>query len=98
MKMKIFFLILFGGLAMQAFSQEINSGPVIARNHTRKTEYIVMVAMDGMRWQEIFGGVDSSIMNDKVYTKDRREMRKAFWADDKAERRKKLMPFFWTTI
>lgn len=63
-----------------------------------KTENIIMVAMDGMRWQEIFGGVDSSIMNDKTFTKERKDMQKAFWANTVEERRKKLMPFFWNTI
>ncbi len=72
------------------------SNPLSAQTH--KTENIVMVAMDGMRWQEIFGGVDSSLMNDELYTKEKGDMKKAFWNDDKAKRREKLMPFFWDTI
>ena len=27
-----------------------------------------------------------------------KDLKEKFWAEDKAERRKKLMPFFWTTI
>lgn len=64
----------------------------------RKTENLVMVAMDGMRWQEIFGGVDSSLMRDAAFTKDRKEVQRAFWDADREERRKKLFPFFWNTI
>ncbi len=73
-----------------------SGSPLAAQSH--KTQNIVMVAMDGMRWQEIFGGVDSSLMNDGLYTKERGDMRKAYWANDKQQRRRKLMPFFWDTI
>jgi len=69
-----------------------------AQKVTHKTENIVMVAMDGMRWQAIFGGVDSALMNDPNYTKEKGDMRKAFWAGDVKLRRQKLMPFFWDTI
>jgi predicted AlkP superfamily pyrophosphatase or phosphodiesterase len=64
----------------------------------RKTEKLVMVALDGMRWQEIFGGVDSSLMNDPLYTKERNDMQKVYWDADARERRKKLFPFLWSTI
>ena len=64
----------------------------------RRTENLVMVAMDGMRWQEIFGGIDSALLEDRTYTKDRKELRRAFWSANPAERRRKLLPFFWDTI
>jgi len=65
---------------------------------TRKTENLVMIALDGMRWQEIFGGVDSSLMNNEIYTKDTKGMRKVYWADNLLERKSKLMPFLWGTV
>ncbi len=63
-----------------------------------KTRKLVMVALDGMRWQEIFGGVDSSLMNDGLYTKEKKDMQSRYWHPDINERRKKLMPFFWSTL
>jgi hypothetical protein len=63
-----------------------------------KTENLVMVALDGMRWQEIFGGIDSSIVRNELYTKDAKAINKLFAAIDPSERRKKLLPFFWTNI
>jgi hypothetical protein len=63
-----------------------------------KTENIVIVTMDGMRWEEVFGGVDGELMKDKSFTRDSAGMAKAFWTDDAGERRKKLFPFFWSTI
>ncbi|QTE22826.1 alkaline phosphatase family protein [Polaribacter cellanae] len=52
-----------------------------------KIENIVLISVDGLRWQEVFQGADSLLVKDKKY-----------WAKTANERRKKLMPFFWETI
>ncbi len=64
----------------------------------QKTEKLIIVTLDGMRWQEVFGGADSAILKNKKYTKDSSGTSKTFWADDAAARRKKLFPFLWSTI
>lgn len=64
----------------------------------RKTENLIIVTLDGMRWQEVFGGADSLIMVNKNFTHDSENVAKTFWSDDVNERRKKLFPFFWSTI
>jgi len=63
-----------------------------------KTENIVIVTLDGMRWQEVFGGADSSILKNKKYTKDSSGTSKDFWLSEATERRKKLFPFLWNTV
>jgi hypothetical protein len=63
-----------------------------------KTENIVIVTLDGMRWQEVFSGADSAILKNKKYTKDSSGTSKDFWIDDASERRKKLFPFLWSTV
>lgn len=63
-----------------------------------KTENLVIVTLDGMRWQEVFKGVDSSIIVDKKFTNDSAAITKKFWSADINERRKKLFPFLWTTV
>jgi hypothetical protein len=63
-----------------------------------KTENIVIVTLDGMRWQEVFGGADSVLLKNKNYTKAYKETSKLFWDDDLNERRKKLFPFIWNVI
>ncbi|MHA4810320.1 alkaline phosphatase family protein [Flavitalea flava] len=60
-----------------------------------KTENLVIFTLDGMRWQEIFGGADSALLNNAAYTQDKDGLKKRFWSDDTQERRKKLFPFFW---
>ncbi len=70
--------------------------PSIAQMGT--AENLVVITLDGMRWQELFGGVDSALMNNKTFTPDSREMQTAFWDDEVNERRNKLFPFIWNTI
>ena len=63
----------------------------------RKTENVILITFDGMRWQEIFGGADSSMFRQQEHLKDSR-LKIKYWRDNIGERRKALMPFFWTTI
>lgn len=69
-----------------------------AWSQSHKTENLIIVTLDGMRWQEVFGGIDSALMNNKKFTRDSGELAKKFWSDDLKARREKLFPFFWTTI
>ena len=70
----------------------------MAHAQTHKTENIVIVTLDGMRWQEVFGGADSVLINNAAYTKDTADAKSKFWSSDTDERRKKLFPFLWSTI
>jgi hypothetical protein len=63
-----------------------------------QTENIVLITLDGMRWQEVFGGADSVLLRTKLYTKDSAGTSKKFWSGDVNERRKKLFPFLWNTV
>jgi len=59
---------------------------------------LFIITVDGFRWQEIFTGADSSIINDERYTPDTSTMKMMYWASTPGERRKKLMPFFWNVL
>lgn len=64
----------------------------------QKTENVILITLDGFRWQELFQGADSAILfNDKEYIKDK-STRIDFWDSSEHGRRQKLMPFFWQTI
>jgi len=64
-----------------------------------KAKNIVLISLDGYRWQEIFQGADSILIFDKKYRKqDSTALFSKYWAKSNEERRKKLMPFFWNTI
>ena len=64
-----------------------------------KTKNIVLISIDGYRWQEIFRGADSALLfNKKFCSQNPVSMTRKYWAASEQERRQKLMPFFWNTI
>ena len=64
----------------------------------QKTENVIIVTLDGMRWQEVFGGVDEVLMNDSIFNHDREGVKQKYWAASAEERREKLFPFLWSTM
>jgi hypothetical protein len=64
-----------------------------------KIENVILITTDGLRWQEVFQGMDPVLANDRAFNQgDSADIYKAFWAEDAITRRTKLMPFFWSTI
>ncbi|GAB3891473.1 hypothetical protein GCM10028803_03320 [Larkinella knui] len=64
----------------------------------QQTQNVILVTLDGVRWQEVFSGADSTLLFDPVYSPDTASARKFFWASTPPERRQRLFPFFWNTI
>lgn len=63
------------------------------------TENIIIVTTDGFRWQEVFKGMDSAIANNKKFNQGGGTyIFEKYWSDDEAQRRKKLLPFLWSTF
>ncbi len=81
---KLLFAILFG-VSITSFGQKA------------KVENVILVTLDGFRWQELFRGADSSFMKQQTYLKDK-EVKEKYWRADLNERRKALLPFFWSTM
>ncbi len=75
--------------------------PAPADSGTGKIENVIVITTDGLRWQELFGGMDSAIAVKKQFVQSRSDSGHVFdryWAATAVERRKKLLPFFWSTI
>ncbi len=64
----------------------------------RATENVFLITLDGLRWEELFGGADDSLIVDTQYVPDTALLKEAFWADTPTLRRSKLMPWFWSKI
>lgn len=64
----------------------------------QKTENVILITLDGLRWQELFTGADSLLIDDSGYVEDPEALVKDFWALSPEKRRSMLMPFFWSTI
>lgn len=64
-----------------------------------KIENLLIITTDGLRWQDVFKGMDSAIANNKKFNEgDSGYIFKNYWSNNLDERRKLLMPFLWTTI
>jgi hypothetical protein len=65
----------------------------------RQTQNVIVITLDGLRWQELFGGADQRLMSsDGGGVKDEDALRTRFWRESAVARREQLMPFFWSTI
>ena len=61
-------------------------------------ENIFIVTLDGFRWQEVFTGADSLLINNEMATPDAGTVKLLYWDTDPEQRRKKLLPFFWNVL
>ena len=66
----------------------------------RQTDNVILITVDGVRIQEIFGGLDEAAARE-IVKKGRAEdspLWQRYWAPTPEERRRKLMPFLWGTL
>ncbi len=67
-----------------------------------KTQNVIVVMMDGLRWQEVFRGADPELIKtlgpDSLGTAKERtaQAQQRYWRPNPAERRQALMPFLWS--
>ena len=62
---------------------------------------VVLITIDGARTEEIFGGLDLDVLRSTLRSNQKVEETswyKRFWATTREERRRKLMPFFWSLV
>lgn len=73
--------------------------PATAQTTKLRTENVVLVTLDGMRWQEVFGGADTALFREsKHYYADRAALARQFGQGTAQQRRQALMPFLWGTV
>ena len=75
----------------------------VTRAAENKTRNVLLVTIDGLRWQEVFRGADEAFINkDKnsggVPGGELVALKADYLGATAEERRKKLMPFFWGTL
>jgi hypothetical protein len=79
-------LVVFACLTVAGFAAEAPASNVI------------IVTLDGMRWQEVFGGAERALLgpDEKAITESLAYKR--FWKPSPEKRRAALMPFLWTVV
>jgi hypothetical protein len=66
---------------------------------TRKTENVVVIVTDGLRWQEVFRGAEAALISSKPGgAEDEAALKREFWRPTPEERREALLPFMWTVV
>jgi hypothetical protein len=80
----------------------VMASPVLASAQARQTRSrnVILVVTDGLRWQEVFTGADSTLLfgDAKVVGGDTTRIRDRFWRPGAKDRREALMPFLWGTV
>lgn len=84
-------LFLFGFVLLLVCSQ------TLAQKATQ-TENIILITLDGLRWQELFSGADSLLVDDTGMIESAGSLLADYWAATPAVRREMLFPFVWGTI
>lgn len=68
-------------------------------SNAQNAENIIIITTDGLRWQEVFGGMDEVLARDPKFNQnDSTYIFNTYWDKNPIERRKKLMPFLWSNF
>jgi hypothetical protein len=95
-------LFVFGLLAVQSFTGALAGSAQTLPPH--KTENVIVVMLDGLRWQEVFNGADAELIKTLgpealgVPKERAANAQKLYWRESATERRQVLMPFLWSTV
>ncbi len=61
-------------------------------------KYLIIITLDGFRWQEVFTGADSILWHNTLKKAKLPFDAEDFWEDTPEKRRVLLMPFLWTQV
>ena len=84
-------IILF--LSLIIFNSCQNSNQFVSDNPN-----IILITLDGVRWQEVFNGIDINLLENKKFTKNASMLEDMFLSEDNKIRQEKLVPFLGTFI
>jgi len=79
-------------------SAQSSAHPVSIQPANAHPDHIFIITTDGFRWQEVFSGADSAMINDDRLVRDKELIKQLYWDSTAELRRKRLMPFFWNVI
>jgi hypothetical protein len=99
---RIVVLLCLGGLPALPRPTGSPLGPsrLAAQAPQPRTRNVILVTLDGVRWQDLFGGMDSTVAaadsNSGIW--DTLRVRRRYWRSTADERRRALMPFLWDSL
>ena len=67
--------------------------------HELATENVLLVTLDGLRWQELFSGAELRLIDKDVGgVREPQDIQRRYWREEATARREVLMPFFWNVV
>ena len=66
--------------------------------NAQQTNKVVLITLDGYRWQELFSGADSLLITNGDYVDNPEALQREFWRPSATERRAVLNPFIWNKV
>src|SRR5687768_10456855 len=64
-----------------------------------RTENVLFIMLDGLRWQEVFRGAEERLVNkERGGIEKPEEIRKRFVRESEEEKRRALLPFLWEVV
>ena len=94
MKVLIICALLLATLPSATPADRYRQSPI----RVKPAQNLIVITIDGFRWQELFNGADEELIGNEKYTADTETMKTLYWSADKDQRRRQLMPFFWSVI
>jgi hypothetical protein len=82
-------------LSLAALALVVAAGGAATRPAVKN---VVVITLDGMRWQELFGGPERTLLGKDEKAITGSSSYKRFWKETPGERRAALMPFFWSVV
>ena len=67
----------------------------LVQDDEHPSKYLIIITLDGMRWQEIFTGADSLLWQE---TSAKTGSNETFWQTSGEKRREQLLPFLWSEV
>lgn len=82
--------LILGILAVISLRTDVRAGDL-------KTQNVVLITTDGLRWQEVFTGAEHALISKETGgVADVEGIESQFWREKPEEGRVALLPFFWT--
>ena len=67
----------------------------VAAQEPGPAQNVVLITLDGLRGEEVFGGADQRLMIKENGVEKPDELKSQFWTEEREKRRQLLMPFLW---
>src|SRR6188508_2993242 len=87
--------------AILSFRLAVPIAAIPQNTPSKAVRNVLVVTMDGMRWQEVFAGMTADLLTPKdggVSESAKKKVEERFGGATAEERRAKVLPFIWTTI